>query len=126
MKEAHEIVLQLSPAQEDWLVARMALSGMGVLAGLTAEQIGDLQTAANECCDCLSHQPVLPRRLTMRAHTEEKGLRFSFAAEGDAGRGEAEALSVEIARGVLETLLPEVHLEADERGVTCIRGFMAE
>ena len=40
MDRPHEMVLRLSARQEDWLIARMALSGLGMLAGLDADLIG--------------------------------------------------------------------------------------
>lgn len=126
MDRPHEMVLRLSARQEDWLIARMALSGLGMLAGLDADLIGDLQTAVNECCDCLVHQPTTPEALVLSARAEEGRLHFRFSAEGSAGQRPKDALSAEIARCVLETLLPEVCLETDERGVYSICGSLAE
>lgn len=126
MDRPHEMTLRLSARQEDWLIARMALSGLGMLAGLDADLIGDLQTAVNECCDCLLHQPTTPEALVLSAQAEKGRLRFCFSAEGAAGQGPKDALDAEIARCVLETLLPEVRLETDERGVYSICGSLAE
>ena len=80
MDKPHEMVLRLSARQEDWLIARMALSGLGMLAGLDADLIGDLQTAVNECCDCLLHQPVTPEILVLSAHAGKGRLQFCFSA----------------------------------------------
>ena len=113
MDRPHEMVLRLSARQEDWLIARMAL-------------IGDLQTAVNECCDCLLHQTTTPETLVLSARAEKGRLQFRFSAEGEAGQGPADALDAEIARCVLETLLPEVRLETDEHGVYGICGSLAE
>ena len=126
MDKPHEMVLRLSARQEDWLIARMALSGLGMRAGLDADLIGDLQTAVNECCDCLLHQPVTPEILVLSAHAGKGRLQFCFSAEGTAGQGPEAALDGEIARCVLETLLPEVRLETDERGVYSICGSLTE
>mgnify|MGYP004547631985 CR=1 FL=1 len=112
MDRPHEMVLRLSARQEDWLIARMALSGLGMLAGLDADLIGDLQTAVNECCDCLLHQTTTPETLVLSARAEKGRLQFRFSAEGEAGQG--------------PTLLPEVRLETDEHGVYGICGSLAE
>ena len=114
MDKPHEMVLRLSARQEDWLIARMALSGLGMLAGLDADLIGDLQTA------------VTPETLVLSAHAGKGRLQFCFSAEGTAGQGPEDALDGEIARCVLETLLPEVRLETDERGVYSICGSLTE
>ena len=92
MDRPHEMVLRLSARQEDWLIARMALSGLGMLAGLDADLIGDLQTAVNECCDCLLHQTTTPETLVLSARAEKGRLQFRFSAEGEAGQGPADAL----------------------------------
>ena len=80
MDRPHEMVLRLSARQEDWLIARMALSGLGMLAGLDADLIGDLQTAVNECCDCLLHQTITPETLVLSARAEKGRLQFRFSA----------------------------------------------
>ena len=126
MDRPHEMVLRLSARQEDWLIARMALSGLGMLAGLDADLIGDLQTAVNECCDCLLHQTTTPETLVLSARAEKGRLQFRFSAEGGAGQGPADAQDAEIARCVLETLLPEVRLETDVHGVYGLCGSLAE
>ena len=62
----------------------------------------------------------------LSARAEKGRLQFRFSAEGEAGQGPTDALDAEIARCVLETLLPEVRLETDEHGVYGICGSLAE
>ena len=125
MDKLHEISLTLPAVQEDLLIVRLTLSGLGMLAGLDKDMIGDLGTVANECCDCLIHQPVVPRAIRMEACVSEGKLHACFLAEGQAGTGDKNALDLEIVRGVLETLMPEVKLQTDHRGVCGIFCSMA-
>lgn len=120
MDRMYEIVLRTSARQEDALVARMAVSGLGLLAGLDADTIGDLQTVVNECVDCLIHQPVKPENLELRGWVEDQKLRLHFEALGNAGQADENPLDLEVVRGILETLMPEVELFSDGRGVCSI------
>lgn len=120
MDRMYEIVLKTSARQEDALVARMAVSGLGLLAGLDADTIGDLQTVVNECMDCLIHQPVKPENLELRGWVEDQKLRLRFEALGNAGQADENPLDLEVVRGILETLMPEVELCSDGRGVCSI------
>ena len=65
-----EIFLSLPADREFVLLARMAISGLGMLAGLDVDLIDDLRTATDECCDCLLHQPVKADRLELRARVD--------------------------------------------------------
>lgn len=106
------------PAQADCaLVARMALSGLGLLAGLDVDIIGDLRTVTDECCDCLEHQPYRPARIRVEAWAGAGRFRCRFTAEERGAAEGVHALDLEITRGVLETLMPVVRLESDEGGV---------
>lgn len=117
MDKLHQISLKLPAAQADMLIARMALSGLGMLAGLEAELIGDLGTVTNECCDCLMHQTSKPQSILVEAGVSEGRLEIRFSAQGEVGKGDKEPLDIDVVRGVLETLMPEVTVETDERGV---------
>jgi hypothetical protein len=116
----YEIALKTSAKQEDALVARMAVSGLGLLAGLDADTIGDLQTVVNECVDCLIHQPVKPENLELRGWVEKEKLHLCFDALGNAGQTDEKPLDLDVVRGILETLMPEVQLCSDMRGVCSI------
>ncbi|MEF9878168.1 MAG: hypothetical protein RSE58_03165 [Clostridia bacterium] len=122
MDQAIELTL---PAKRDYgLVARMAISGIGMLADLDVDLIADLRTVTDECLDCLTHQPFVPKRIAVRAWVHEKRLFCRFSALERECAQKAEALDLDIARGVLETLMPEVRLTTDEGGVACIECSM--
>ena len=99
------------------LIARMALSGLGMLAGLDVDLIGDLRVVADECCDCLTHQPRVPSRIDMRAWLETGALHCCFTAEARGEQSAAPTLELDVTRGVLETLMPDVRLDTDDGGV---------
>ena len=111
--------MQLSiPAQtEDALVARMALSGAGALAGLDVDLLGDLRTVTDECIDCLRHQPNAPARVRVEAGIADGRFQLAFEAEERGAAPAREPLDLEITRGVLETLMPDVRLLTDAGGV---------
>lgn len=120
MNRLYEIALKTSPRREDALIARMTVSGLGMLAGLDVDTIGDLQTLVNECVDCLNHQRVRPELLQLSGWVENQKLTLCFEAVGNAGEGDAQPLDLDVVRGILETLMPEVELHSDQRGVYSI------
>ena len=106
------------PAQKAYVpVASLALSGLGMVLGLDVDLLGDLRTVAAECLDCLMNQAKRPCSIDMTANVAEGSLRVQFCACGCDGMQECDDLSLEITRGVLETLMPCVQLHADDDGV---------
>lgn len=117
-----EILLSL-PANKDFvLLARMTLSGLGMLAGLDVGLIDDLRSATDECCDCLLHQPIKADRLELRARIDGGRLYCCLNAVRSGGESDLPQSDLEITRGVLETLMPDVSLQCDACGVGSI-GF---
>lgn len=116
--------LTLPSSKEYVLVAGMALSAFGMLAGLDADLIGDLRTVSDECMDCLSHQPGNPAEIEVQAWVGEKRLHVRFHARQHAFDGSQDELGLEVTRAVLETLMPDVRLEMDEGGVCGIECSM--
>ena len=111
-------VLLTIPAEKAYVpVAAMALSGLGMMAGLDVDLLGDLRTVTSESLDCLMHQAGLPRAITICAGVEEGRLHVCFASEERSRVGDEDALGLDITRGVLETLMPEVCLVTDNDGV---------
>ena len=98
-------------------VATLALSGLGMMAGLDVELLGDLRTVTTECIDCLLNQAGRPQCIEIRGCVEEGMLRVRFCAKERQRVQEKDELDIDITRGVLETLMPQVALEADEDGV---------
>ena len=72
---------------------------------------------AGECMDCLLHQAGKPGSIGMTANVCNGRLFLSFASHNRTRTQEADPLGLEITRGVLETLMPEVSLFSDEDGV---------
>lgn len=115
-----EIILTI-PAREDYvLVARMALSGMGAACGLDVDLIGDLRTATDECCDCLLHQPTRVRAIELRASRAQNRLCCRFEAVWDEEKTDCEPLDLDLTRGILETLMPDVSIQPSAKGIGCI------
>jgi len=98
-------------------VATLALSGLGMVAGLDVDLLGDLRTVVTEALDCLLNQAGRPKCIEIGAGMENGMLRVTFCAQNRCRMQQADELDLEITRGVLETLMPQVALEADEDGV---------
>ena len=106
------------PAEAAYVpVATLALSGLGMVLGLDVDLLGDLRTVASECLDCLMHQAARPVSIEMKALESDKQLIVSFCACQRERGQESDDLALEITRGVLETLMPQVKLDVDEDGV---------
>ncbi len=98
-------------------VATLALSGLGMIAGLDVDLLGDLRTVTSEAIDCLLNQAGRPQCIEICGYVEEGMLRVRFCAMKRQRVQEQDELDIDITRGVLETLMPQVKLEADEDGV---------
>ena len=117
-----EVILSLPADKEHVLLARMALSGLGMLAGLDVDLIDDLRTAVDECFDCLLHQPIRTDRVEMHARVENGRLYCCLNALRAGGSSDLPQSDLDVTRGVLETLMPDVSLQCDACGVGSI-GF---
>jgi len=98
-------------------VATLALSGLGMIADLDVDLLGDLRTVAAEAMDCLRNQAGRPQCIEVCAGMENGMLCVCFKALNRERVQEQDELDIDITRGVLETLMPQVTLEADEDGV---------
>ena len=106
------------PADQSYTtVVSLALSGLGMMIGLDVDLLGDLRTVTAECLDCLLHQTGKPETIGMTADVNEGRLRVMFSANNRVCGGEEDLLDLDITRGVLETLMPEVALHVDDQGV---------
>ena len=123
--EKNQTVQMTIPADRAYApVVTLALSGLGMMAGLDVDLLGDLRTAAAESLDCLLHQAGIPRTIRISAGVKEGRLCVCFASEERAAGGEADPLGLDITRGVLETLMPQVELTSDCDGVHLIECSM--
>ena len=98
-------------------VVTLALSGLGMVLGLDVDLLGDLRTVAGECLDCLMNQAGRPVSIQMTAEVVEGRLCVRFCSCDREKGQQCDELSVDITRGVLETLMPCVELRTDEDGV---------
>ncbi len=121
---SHPVRLTIPAERAYTPVMTLALSGLGMMAGLDVDLLGDLRTAAGECLDCLMHQAGKPETIGMEAWLAEGRLCMHFSAEGRTGVQETDLLGLDITKGVLETLMPEVRLLSDENGVHGIQCSM--
>ncbi|HPJ03051.1 MAG TPA: hypothetical protein PKU80_09450 [Candidatus Limiplasma sp.] len=112
-----EITLSLPAEQEFVLLARMALCGLGMLAGLDVGLIDDLRSATDEVCDCLMHQKRMAARIELRAWLTDSRLHCEFQTLYANEQYDGECSDHEVSRCVLETLMPDVALINDECGV---------
>ena len=112
-----EVCLTIPAEAEYAPVATLALSGLGMIAGLDVELLGDLRTVTAEAIDCLLNQAGRPQCIEICGCVEEGMLRVRFCAMQRQRVQEQDELDIDITRGVLETLMPQVRLEADEDGV---------
>lgn len=106
------------PARKDYvLVASMTLCGLGMSAGLDMELLGDLRTVTCECVDCLLNQAGRPGIIEVSARVEDGRLHVGFLARERNRTQAGDSLDLDITRGILETLMPEVRLDQDDEGV---------
>lgn len=112
-----EITLNLPAEQEFVLLARMALCGLGMLAGLEVGLIDDLRSATDEVYDCLMHQQRKAERIELNAWISDTRLHCGFKAIRAEEKNEGECSDHEVSRCVLETLMPDVALINDDCGV---------
>lgn len=123
-KRESSISLTIPADMEFALVARMALSGFGMLAGLEVDLIDDLRTVTDECCDCLLHQSVEMTKIEISARVEENRLCCRFCGvPGDKTQEEPQQ-DKEVTRCILETLLSDVQLHCEAGDVCCIEFSM--
>lgn len=111
------IRLSLPAAREYALVASMTLCGAGMLAGLDVDMLGDLRTVTTESLNCLTHQAGRAEKVEICAYVTGGRLHVTFYAQERTHTEEGDTLELEITRGVLETLMPDVRLMSDEDGV---------
>ena len=117
-----EITLRVPGKQEYALVLRLALGGVAMLKDLDAGALDDLRGASDEAVDCLLHQGREVSWLTLYVLDGGDCLTVRICAEFT-GEGEltVDADDVEVSRAVLETLIPEVEMCAQDCG--CINAI---
>ena len=108
----------IGPARQNYaLIASMTLCGLGMSAGLDMDLLGDLRTVTCDCVDCLLHQAGCPESIEVCARVEAGRRCVGFHAVSRRRTQAADAMDLDITRGVLETLMPQVRLKQDGDGV---------
>lgn len=96
------------------LVIRTALGGVAILKDLSVGQMDDLRAAADEACDCLLHQGCPVSAIQMNVTDQGETLTVSLSAEFVGTPRGNSADQASISQAVLETLVPQVKLVAEE------------
>ncbi len=118
----HQTMQLTVPASEEWaLVVRMALSGAAALCDLDADAITDLRAAGDEAFALLLCQPATLSAVTLCCEATEDGLCAALEARRTEGGQAVELTDPDIARLIIETLVRDVQLDADARGVYRVR-----
>ena len=113
-----EMCLQIPAKQSMMLVARMALSGLCAQFGADLDTLDDIRTACDEACYCLMHQGAGAESLSIRCMSEEPRMRICFTGQRKENEKSEDAGEVvEIARGVLESLVSAVEMRSNEKGL---------
>ena len=117
-----EITLRVPGKQEYALVLRLALGGVALLKDLDAGALDDLRNASDEAVDCMLHQGREVAWLTLQVIDGGERLTVRICAEFT-GEGEltADADDLAVFQAVLETLIPEVEMCAQDCG--CIEAI---
>lgn len=116
-----EINLTIPARRDDVLVIRTALGGAGLLMGLDIDRLDDLRTAADEACDYLLNQHRQAERLQMTCRLAGSVMETEFTALWGQGAHQPLEADQTLAQAILETLIPQVTFEEDDRGVYRIR-----
>lgn len=110
------------PARGEWaLVIRMALNGVCALMDVPVDVMDDLCVAAEESCELLLHQDYAAETLTLTCEIKPDGLYVTLRAQERAWRHEMEKADADVARLIIQTLVRDVSLEKDEKGVHAVR-----
>ena len=112
-----EITLRVTGTPEYALVLRLTLGGVAILKDLDAGALDDLRNASDEAVDYLLHQGREVAWLTLYVLDGGDKLTVRICAEftGE-GAFTADADEMEISRAVLETLIPQVEMNALDCG----------
>jgi len=112
-----EITLRVPGTPEYALVLRLALGGVAILKDLDAGALDDLRNASDEAVDYLLHQGREVAWLTLYVLDGGDELTVRICAEfAGAGEFTVDADEMEISRAVLETLIPQVEMNALDCG----------
>ena len=113
----NEIILRVPGTKEYAVVLRTALGGVAILKNFDIGTLDDLRSAVDEACDCLLNQGLAVETLVMQVTDCGDGVQVTLTAEHEGVKNApVDALEADIARSVLETLIPRVDLRKTDCG----------
>ena len=114
--KCNEITLRVPGQREYAVVLRTALGGVAIMKNFDIGTLDDLRSAVDEACDCMLNQGVDVEAIVMTVTDCGTGVHVALTAEHRNDRAPMESLEAEVARAVLETLIPKVDVCMSECG----------
>ena len=106
----NEISLRVPGSREYVVVIRTALGGVAILKDFDIDTLDDLRSAADEACDCLLNQGLEVRAIEMTVRDCGDSVLVTLNADYQHDSKPISSLDTQVARAVLETLVPQLAL----------------
>lgn len=113
--------MKVPAREENTLLLRMAVAGVGALYDVEVDVMDDLRTAVEESCDLLLHQDYSVQCLTLICDEEKDCLHLSISASKGCPQQTENTADADMAKMIIGTLVRQVELDQDENGVHTVR-----